>query len=102
MLTIEDCLGLCRLTEDEVAAIAEHEHLPAILALEMGDYLCETAAGEVRIKRMIVDDIDAARRRGDLAHAANLKRTLQHFLDHHAGVAPDHDQGRGTCRQAGP
>ncbi len=95
MLTIEDCLGLCRLTEDEVAAIAEHEHLPAILALEMGNYLCETAGGEVRIRRMIVDDIDAARRRGDLARVAKLKRTLQHFLDHHARVVSDRDAGEG-------
>ena len=36
MLTIEDCIGLSGLTEDEIAAVAEHEHLPAMLALEMG------------------------------------------------------------------
>ena len=60
MLAIQDCIGLCRLTEDEILAIAEHEHLPDILALEVGDYLCRTTEGELRVKRMIVEDIEAA------------------------------------------
>jgi hypothetical protein len=92
MLTIQDCIGLCRLTEDEILAIAEHEHLPDMLALELGDYLCQTTDGELRVKRMIVDDIEAARDRGDLAHAAKLRRVLQHFLEHHAGVVLSDEQ----------
>lgn len=92
MLTIQDCIGLCRLTEDEIAAIAEHEHLPDMLALELGDYLCQTTDGELRVKRMISEDIDAARERGDLAHAAKLRRVLQHFLEHHAGIMLSDDQ----------
>jgi hypothetical protein len=92
MLTIQDCIGLCRLTEDEIAAIAEHEHLPDMLALEMGDYLCRTTDGELRVKRMIAEDIDAARERGDLAHAAKLRGVLQHFLEHHAGIMLSDDQ----------
>lgn len=92
MLTIEDCIGMCRLTEEEIAAIAEHEHLPDIIALEMGDYLCKTVDGELRLKRMIADDIEASIERGDLAHAAKLRRVLQHFLEHHAGVVLREDQ----------
>ena len=30
MITLEDCIALCGLTEEEVLAIAEHEHLPEI------------------------------------------------------------------------
>lgn len=92
MLTIQDCIALCRLDEDEIAAIAEHEHLPDILALELGDYLCRTSDGELRVKRMIVEDIEAARERADLAHAAKLRRVLQHFLEHHAGITLNDDQ----------
>lgn len=92
MLTINDCIGMCQLTEDEIAAVAEHEHLPDILALEMGNYLCLTADGERRLSRMIVDDIEAASARGNLAHAAKLRRVLQHFLEHHAGVALTDEQ----------
>jgi len=61
MLTREDCLALCELSEDEVAAIAEHEHVPEIVAMEMGQYLCHTPEGEARIERMIVEDIATAR-----------------------------------------
>ena len=92
MLTIQDCIGLCRLTEDEIIAIAEHEHLPDMLALELGDYLCRTKEGELRVMRMIVEDIEAARERDDLAHAAKLRKVLQHFLEHHAGITLSDEQ----------
>ena len=86
MLTLQDCLELCELTEDEVLAIAEHEHLTEMAALELGNYLVHTPAGERRIKAMIVDDIDAARARDDVRHAALLKLVLKHFVDAHAAA----------------
>jgi hypothetical protein len=33
MITLEDCVALCGLTEEEVFAIAEHEHMPEIATL---------------------------------------------------------------------
>jgi hypothetical protein len=84
MLTIEDCIGLSGLTEDEIAAIAEHEHLPAMLALEMGSYLCRTEAGQAQLETMIIDDIAAAKKRGDLAHASELASVLDQFRQHRA------------------
>jgi hypothetical protein len=86
MLTLQDCLELCELTEDEVLAIAEHEHLTEMAALELGNYLVHTPEGERRIKAMIVDDIDAARARSDVRHVALLKLVLKHFVDTHAGA----------------
>ena len=92
MLTIQDCIDICQLTEDEIAAVAEHEHVPDIIALEMGNYLCVTTDGQRRLSRMIVDDIEAAKSHGDLAHAAKLRRVLQHFLESHAGVVLTDEQ----------
>jgi hypothetical protein len=83
MLTFEDCLGVCELSEDEVDAIVEHEHLPELLALELGNYLIHTASGERRVSRMILEDIEEARQRGDLKHAAKLKLVLAHFVETH-------------------
>ena len=83
MVTFEDCLALCELTEDEVVAIAEHEHLPETVALEMGSYLVQGPGGQLRIQQIIIDDIGAAQRRGDLAHAARLKQTLRRFIEQH-------------------
>lgn len=87
MLTFEDCLLLCELTEDEIDAIAEHENVSETAALELGAYLIEQPDGRFLIKRMILDDIEAARRRGDLAHAAHLKKTLRRFIEKHAARA---------------
>lgn len=83
MLTREDCLALCELSEEEVEAIAEHEHIPELLAMEMGQYLCHTPHGEARIERMIVDDIEHARAQGNYAHMAKLVGVLRHFIETH-------------------
>lgn len=85
MLTLQDCIGLSELTEEEILAIAEHEHIPEMAALELGNYLIQTPSGERRIKRMIVDDIEAARRAGDHTRVLALKLCLRHYLEHHAG-----------------
>jgi hypothetical protein len=83
MITFEDCLALCELTEDEIVAIAEHEHLPHTVALEIGSYLIHGPDGDLRIQQIILDDISAAQRRGDLVHAARLKQTLRRFVEQH-------------------
>jgi hypothetical protein len=82
VLTFEDCLGLCQLTEEEIRAIAEHEHLPEIIALELGNYLVRGPDGEVLVSHMFID-IRAAKRRGGLAHAARLEKALRHFIQQH-------------------
>lgn len=83
MLTIEDCIALSELTEEEILAITEHEHVPEMLAVELGSYLIRTESGEVRVGRMIREDIDHARRIGNYAHAAKLRLCLKHFLENH-------------------
>ena len=88
MLTFDDCLALCGLSEEEVRAIAEHEHLPPIVALELGDCLMHGPAGELLINHMVIDDIRAAERRGDPVRAAQLKQTLRHFIEQHLAKQP--------------
>jgi hypothetical protein len=85
MITFNDCVAFCELTEEEIAAIAEHEHLTETVALEMGSYLLQGPDGKVRIQRIILDDISAAQKRGDLVHAARLKETLRRFVEQHPG-----------------
>jgi len=83
MLTYEDCLAFCDLTEDEIEAIAEHEHIPAIVAMELGQYLVQTDDGVRKIKRIILDDIEAARKNSEQNRYLVLKATFQHFVDTH-------------------
>jgi len=83
MITIEDCLALSDLTEEEVDAIAEHEHLPEIIAAELGNYLAHLPGGVEQIRRMIRDDVAASSLRGDQRHAFNLSLVLMHFCREH-------------------
>lgn len=83
MLTREDCLALCDLDADLVDAIAEHEHIPEIVAAELGCYLCHTPAGELRIRRMLLDDIEAARAAGNGEKLRHLKLALAAFIRNH-------------------
>lgn len=83
MLTYEDCIALAELTEEEVAAIAAHEHVPEIIAVELGNYLVHDPRGVPRIRRIILDDIAHARERGGTAGVARLKLVLRHFVATH-------------------
>jgi hypothetical protein len=42
VLSYEDCVGLSGLAPDEIAAIARHEHVPEIVAAEVGASLSGT------------------------------------------------------------
>ncbi len=83
MLTLKDCIDLCELTAEEVEAIAEHESIPEIIAAELGNYLIHTDKGVPMIRRIILDDIEKAEKRGDANHVISLKLTLKHFVETH-------------------
>lgn len=80
MLTYNDCLGMSELSQEQVAALARIKRLPEVVALEMGWSLCRTPEGKQTIRRMILDDAEAACRRGDAGTAARLGLVLHRFL----------------------
>ena len=87
MITLQDCIDLCGLDEDEVAAISEHEHVPEIAATALASYLLHQPHGSEAIRGMIIDDIHKALDDGRVKHAGELFGALQHFLR-------DHPEGR--------
>jgi hypothetical protein len=94
MITLEDCIAFCGLTEEEVLALAEHEHLPETAACALAEYLLSQADGPERIRDMIVDDVRAAQARGDRAHVRTLLHVLHHFLrSHPEALPPDWHRG---------
>ena len=80
-ITLEDCIALCGLDEEEVAAIAEHEHMPEIAAAALAQY--HEPGGVLRIRDMLVDDFRNAMRRDDKVHARELLMALRHFAATH-------------------
>ena len=85
MLSFEDCVAFCDLTEEEISAIAEHEGIPELPAAELGAALLRRPDGPARIRAMILDEISAARRHRDHLRAADLKLVLRHFSECHPG-----------------
>jgi len=83
MLTYEDCLALVELTPEQVAVIAARQHVPEMVALEIGNHLCRTSEGECQIKQMILDAIEAARAQHRTADAARLRLVLRQFVESH-------------------
>ena len=83
MVDYESARLLAQLSQEEVDAIAAHEGLPDMAALELGRYLCETPDGERALKGIIRDELDACRERGDHAGAARLRLVLRHFVETH-------------------
>ena len=92
MLSLEDCLALCDLSEEEVLAIAHHEHIPEIAAAELGNYLVHTPQGEMRIKSIIRDDIAEARAKGDRLRELTLKLMLRNYVLNHPHCEERHKE----------
>src|SRR5208337_3112906 len=90
MITLEDCIAFCGLTEEEVLAIAEHEHLPEIAATALANYLLHQEHGTEKVRDMIVDDIRQAQLSGDRQHVLTLLHVLHHFLKTHHEAEPSH------------
>jgi hypothetical protein len=83
MLTFEDCLGLATLTDGEVDAIARHEHIPAMVALELGSELLRSRQGEYTIRQFVVDDVLESQGRNACHECGRFGRVLGDFMASH-------------------
>ena len=88
-ISLKDCIALSDLTEEEIDAIAEHEHIPEIVAAELGYYLTHSPDGVPVLRRMIVDDIAEARAKGDIKKLCRLMHVLRHFIETHPDYEPE-------------
>lgn len=92
MINMHDVMDMTDLTEDEIAAIAEHEGLPDLNAAALAEYMMHVRKGPQAILQMISEDIRAALRRDDVRHARDLYAVLHHFVSEHPdavrGAAP--------------
>jgi hypothetical protein len=83
MISYEDCVALCGLSRDEIAAIAEHQRVPEMVAVSIGHYLLQKEHGPEFIRDMIIDDVRVAQKNGDKPHVQELLHALHHFLRDH-------------------
>ena len=79
MISLEDCIGMCGLDENEVAALAEHEHIPEIAAAALASYLLNQPHGGEAIRTMIIDDIRKAldEGHGSMQTSSGMRKTSE-------------------------
>jgi len=84
MITIVDRLGLCDLDEEEeVEAVAQHKHIPVIVAIEMVEKLVHETDGLPKIRQMIVDGLVQAQNIGHEKEIKHWQCVLQRFDENH-------------------
>ena len=83
MLSLEECRGYAGLSEDEVAIIAEHEHIPAIVAVELGSQLLESPRGLYRLHGIFLDSLELAVRQGRREREKHIDAVYAQFLSQH-------------------
>jgi hypothetical protein len=83
MLTLEDCVAFGALSSDEVNALAAHEHLPDIVACELGAYLMNIPGGANLIAEDLRADLLSARLNHRPDAANHLRKVLASFERHH-------------------
>lgn len=92
MLTYEECLAMSDLTQGEINAIAEHEHIDPIIAMALGQYMI-VHHDEQKIRKIILDDIKHAHNTGHYQHEKMLRSVLEHFIATH----PEHQKNAETA-----
>lgn len=83
MLSLEDCLDFSDLDAHEVEAIAAHEHVPLIVAAEIGCHLLKTPDGVRCLDNLFLETAETARSRGCLDEAGRYMAVYQHFHQCH-------------------
>ncbi|MEM1286222.1 MAG: hypothetical protein ACFB01_07505 [Cohaesibacteraceae bacterium] len=89
MISLDDMVGMSGLSEEEILAIAEHEHVAPSVATGLGAYLSGDHEGLEKVRNMIFDDIRAAQAAGDTGHERELLHVLHHFLREHPQERPN-------------
>jgi len=84
MLTLKECIDLSDLSDAEVAAIAEHEHVPEIIAAEIGCGLVHSPTGRLILKRFIRDNLVRAKAQHMDTKAKALTLLLRRFDGAHS------------------
>ncbi|MGH8726668.1 MAG: hypothetical protein ACREV9_00595 [Burkholderiales bacterium] len=76
MLTLTECLDLSELSPELVHEIAKHEHVPEIVAIELGHLLLKSPEGVYVIRNYLLDNLKKASAQGHHARTKKLDRMI--------------------------
>lgn len=83
MLTLQDCLDYCDLTEDEIELFARHEHIPNEVAGALACGLVQTDEGVGRIDHCLADMVSEAMICGQFDKAEHVLHVYAQFRAAH-------------------
>jgi len=83
MVTLTDCVAFCGLSEEELQLVADHEHLPLVVAAELAADLLGTAKGTYLVRGYMLDQLDKAAANGRHQEAKRLDRIIAKFVSGH-------------------
>lgn len=84
MLSRQDIIDFCALTDGEVCAIAKHERLSDISAASLGQSLLRSSKGTREIERFINDEMESAVSCGKPNEGEDLQQVLAEFRGSHS------------------
>jgi hypothetical protein len=79
MLTLTDCVAFSGLTRDQLEAVADHQHLPTILAAEWAETMLERIEGWRLVEAVLTEEASIASCRGDGECANRYRSGLEEF-----------------------
>ena len=80
MLTVQACVDMSELSNEATRAIAEHEHIPEVVAAELGEELLKATGGIAEIRRILEEDVALAMQAGEVGKINDRKRVLRSFI----------------------
>jgi hypothetical protein len=83
MLSMQDLIDYCDLDRDEIEAIAEHEHVPMVVAAELSELLLGSPEGVCQLHAMIVENMQQALENGQNQRVLELMHTYEHLQRTH-------------------
>jgi hypothetical protein len=80
LLTTQECVDMSELSNEAIRAIAEHEHIPEVVAAELGQELLKATGGKAEIERILEKNLGLAVQAGEQDKIDDRKRVLERFV----------------------
>ena len=87
MINLDDMEDMCCLTRDEIAAVADHEHITLAAAVAEVETLMHEHGGPQQVQEMLCDDIRHALHADNVAEAQRLFAILRGYVSAHPEAA---------------
>ena len=81
MISVNECIAICGLDRNEIAAIASHEYIPEVAASALANYLLHHEGDQAEIRQMMTEDLHAAIEDRRLQQASELFMALREYLE---------------------